>query len=94
MGTFSKVLRKTYISLIPKREKPKKHFTIDQSVFLMNHTNLSLICLLVDYAWYTSQTHLPIQGAFIPNRDIHHYILVAHETLSSISKKPSKKRDL
>lgn len=63
---------------------------IGQSIFVIYHTNLSLNCLLID-KHDTSQTHLLLQSACFSNRNIHCNKLVAHEILSTFSKKLSRK---
>lgn len=89
-GHILKELNRTYITLIPKVQNPD---SVNQykPVSLCNISYKIISNILANrLKVILLKTISPLQGAFLPGKDIYDNILVAHEILSSFVKRKNK----
>lgn len=89
-GHLLRELNNTHIALIPKIENPKR-VNDHRPISLYNVSYKFISKLLANRLWTVLPKIIsPFQSAFISQRDIHDNLLIAHEILSTFSKKRTK----
>lgn len=86
-------INKTYLTLIPLKDNPDSvlHYT---PIRLCNICYKIISTLLANRLWSIFHKIIsPLQNAYVPSKDIHDNILIAHKILRSFFKKDKKEKD-
>lgn len=89
-----KELNRTFITLIPKRDNPES-VNRCRPISLCNISYKIISKILINRLKIVLPKIIsPLQDAFVQGRDIHDNILVAHELLSSFSRRKNKQEPM